>query len=137
MFVLFRVKSEPHLSSYDIGKLFTITFSSLTNQNERKSISIRLVLFQKLNPMPIFSISTVTFSTPGKVLIFSVTNNRKILLSQHLFLVKFQPYQSRTKCQEIKQLKKKYVFIGPVLLIGMGENFGSGEVNFHTLQSIP
>ena len=48
-----------------LGNFFTVILSSFTNENERKSVSRRQVPYQKLIRMPILSIPTITFCTPG------------------------------------------------------------------------
>ena len=81
--------------------------------------------------MPIFNISTITFCTPGKVLIISVINEHGFALCTSVFV-----YVSATtalhKMSKNQAIEEKYVFIGLVLLIAMGDNFGYGEVSFHT-----
>ena len=48
-----------------LENFFTVILSSFANENERKSVPRRQVLYQKFIHMPFFSISTITFCTSG------------------------------------------------------------------------
>ena len=71
--------------------------------------------------MSIFNISTITFCTPGKVLIISVINKRTVLLSVHLFFVYVSATTALHKMSKNQAVEEKYVFIGLVLLTAMGK----------------
>ena len=62
-FVPFQVAKSPSVMCH--WEIFSLSYCLHLQMNERKSVSRRQVPYQKLIRMPILSISTITFCTPG------------------------------------------------------------------------